>query len=718
MATPEHHETPAFRAPALLLAMLSLSIGWGIRGNFGHEFGAMIAGTLCAIAVCLLSGREDWQRRALFFGLFGAIGWGFGGSMSYMQVVSYTHSGHLPSQIYGFFGVFVLGFLWASLGGAGTAYPAVETRERLTGLLKPLTVVFVLWGVFYFIEDPMDYWYNRLVFGSEDAAGLSGDTGWFRQKSPFYWLDTDWIQALLAIVAVCLYDVWDRWTSREEHGLGWVGEAFLLVTLPLLGACVGWALQRALVHSVFLEDFLAYVVQPQGDVNAPIRVARDSIERLTSGDFVTNWPQFFFDIGGHLGWIFGALFGFALYFALFGRWRSGSSLILHMAVGWYVAFLSMPVLLSPWFAEVGGFRMTPPRGDNWAGVVGVLAGLMVYMARHRLGAVNVAALVSGLIGGLGFMFTQFLKLMLTAIGNPVLIGESEYWRHWQGANWHSLVIEQGVGLFYGLGVAVALGLLSLRAPRVSDEPRVRPWAESYAAIFLLLVLTYVNVVKNVPEFTADRAPNIPGVTATVTNPAALEEAVPDWEPDGAVPAYRLVPQEMRMPLVQSVRLSAWTWFTLIYLLMAACAVALAAAHRRRPLAVVPPTPVGKGQLVYLLFLWALVVANFERALPGFTEQRLVTEGLITVNAVIVTFLLLTLVRGSEPVPAHEPRYASLGAKAAALGLVAVLLSAFVYVGGVRLVYGDRHTGHAGVNMRFGGEADWYVKPILKNRPHQ
>src|SRR3954469_22478427 len=88
--------------PILLLTALSLSLGWGIRGNFGHEAGAMIPGALAAMAVALTSGREDWSRRVAYFGMFGALGWSFGGSMSYMQVIAYTHSGHSPSVLYGF----------------------------------------------------------------------------------------------------------------------------------------------------------------------------------------------------------------------------------------------------------------------------------------------------------------------------------------------------------------------------------------------------------------------------------------------------------------------------------------------------------------------------------------------------------------------------------------------------------------------------------------
>src|SRR5947207_8971221 len=85
-----------------LLTALSLSIGWGIRGNFGHEFGAMIPGALAAMAAVLLAGRVDWHRRIAYFAAIGAVGWCWGGSISYMQVIGYTHSGHSASVLYGF----------------------------------------------------------------------------------------------------------------------------------------------------------------------------------------------------------------------------------------------------------------------------------------------------------------------------------------------------------------------------------------------------------------------------------------------------------------------------------------------------------------------------------------------------------------------------------------------------------------------------------------
>src|SRR6266852_5883693 len=163
---------------------LALSLGWGIRGNYGHEYGAMIPGALAALAAVLLAGRADWRPRIAYFAVYGALGWSFGGSISYMQVIAYTHSGHSPSVLYGFACLFVIGFLWAAMGGAGTALPAFLSRERLTEFFAPLTAVFVGWT----LQDIV-------------AAAWFRENPDFRHQSPLYWYDTDWLAALVAIAA-------------------------------------------------------------------------------------------------------------------------------------------------------------------------------------------------------------------------------------------------------------------------------------------------------------------------------------------------------------------------------------------------------------------------------------------------------------------------------------------------------------------------------------
>ena len=62
-----------------------------------------------------------------------------------MQVIAYTHSGDALSVAYGFACLFVIGFLWGALGGAGTALPAFLSRARLTELLIPIAAVIVAW---------------------------------------------------------------------------------------------------------------------------------------------------------------------------------------------------------------------------------------------------------------------------------------------------------------------------------------------------------------------------------------------------------------------------------------------------------------------------------------------------------------------------------------------------------------------------------------------
>lgn len=68
-----------------------MSVGWGFRGDYGHEAGAMVPGALVALAICLVSGREDWWERAPLPAMLGAIGWAFGGQMSHGKIIGGSH---------------------------------------------------------------------------------------------------------------------------------------------------------------------------------------------------------------------------------------------------------------------------------------------------------------------------------------------------------------------------------------------------------------------------------------------------------------------------------------------------------------------------------------------------------------------------------------------------------------------------------------------------
>jgi hypothetical protein len=523
-----------------VLCGLALSIGWGIRGNFGHSHGAMIPGALAAIAAAVISGRPDWWRRAGTFGMFGAVGWAFGGRMSYMQVIAYTHSGHWPSQLYGYACLCVIGFLWAALGGAWTALPGCLDRDRLTSLFPPTLTVFVAW---FFKNLLLPYFFVQLP---PDR----------RHESPLYWHDTSWVDALTALIALAVFAGYELAIRRRS-----------------------------------------------------------------------------------LSW--------------------GTRFLLHLAGGWWVAFLLIIVVVVDGLGI--NFRMTPPRGDDWVGTLGMTAGAFFFLVRNDLLPAARAALVAGLFGGAGFAAATVLKLAEVRYVPLIplhLYGES----NWQ-TNWHS-VLEQTYGLFNGIGIGVAMYGLAGEVTPVADEPRTRRWTEVVAVGFTLLFVTYINLATDVPN----------------------------WIEHHAIPS--------RMH-----RLPSRFWFDALYAALAAAVIGLLARHLRRPLAIVPVSDLGKGQLLFVVLLWWVVVGNFMHAIPPFAEQRLVTEGMIHLNAVLCTVLVVIWPEQIPGmVPASEVRRGRSLVAIGAVGLLALACVTLVAFGGTRMTYGDEFAGQANLHVRFGPKA--------------
>src|SRR5438105_2538364 len=98
-------------------------------------------------------------------------------------------------------------------------------------------------------------------------------------------------------------------------------------------------------------------------------------------------------------------------------------------------------------------------------------------------------------------------------------------------------------------------------------------------------------------------------------------------------------------------------------------------HRRRPLPIVPTTWLGKGQLLYVAFLWWMVIGNFERALVSFSPQRLATEGVIYLNAVIYTKLTMVPAKpAAESVRQPSQSYRRLLRITTTAGIAGMILS--------------------------------------------
>jgi hypothetical protein len=277
------------------------------------------------------------------------------------------------------------------------------------------------------------------------------------------------------------------------------------------------------------------------------------------------------------------------------------------------------------------------------------AGAFVFLLRNGLADVVRAGLITGFFGGAGFALATFLKRVEVKSG-------------WQ-TNWHS-ILEQTYGLFNGIGIGVAMHSLARRAPPLGEEPRVRRWTEVVAVGFVLLLVTYVNLVKDVST----------------------------WVEQHAIPA-------------QLYGVPSRVWFDAAYAVLAAAVLVLLIRHTRTPLAVVPANPLGKAQLLYLVLLWWVVVGNLMRAIPPFAPQRLVTEGVIHLNAVCCTVLAL-LWPSSVPQPAavKGPVVGWRLSGVAVAGMITLVVVTVVSFAGTRAIHGDRYVGHAGYHTRFGPDA--------------
>jgi hypothetical protein len=152
-----HEDGNASIQPASLGAFIFLpaaagAMAWGIRGQYGHETGAMIAGMLVGFTLLLLlrpgAGGSLSSARAV---ALMAVAIGFGGSMTYGQTVGLTHDGALIGNTgalrWGLFGLAVKGGVWIGFSGAllgiglgGKRYQPLEILLIFAGMVALLFV--------------------------------------------------------------------------------------------------------------------------------------------------------------------------------------------------------------------------------------------------------------------------------------------------------------------------------------------------------------------------------------------------------------------------------------------------------------------------------------------------------------------------------------------------------------------------------------------------
>lgn len=156
MTTNKHDSAAAF----IFFPAIAMLLGWGLRGYIGGgPFGALIPGCYVALSLALLLGYRP--ETAAMAAVFGAVGIGYGGEMTYGQTLAFLTE---KNTIYwGLLGCFVKGGIWGLLGGAVLGAGLTrDTYDRKTLVIAFLiTVVAFYIGVKLINEPKLIYFSNR-----------------------------------------------------------------------------------------------------------------------------------------------------------------------------------------------------------------------------------------------------------------------------------------------------------------------------------------------------------------------------------------------------------------------------------------------------------------------------------------------------------------------------------------------------------------------------
>ncbi len=168
-----------------------------------------------------------------------------------------------------------------------------------------------------------------------------------------------------------------------------------------------------------------------------------------------------FIIGALFGLLGGGLVGLVL----------GSTKKNQVNWGALVAEMVAGALLTYFFLiEQIGLKMTPPRSEAWALILGAGLAMLLHMARTSRNSPMRVAVFSALGGGLGFSFGNFLQITGNVLEIPFNM-------------WN--VMEYSIGFFGGTGMAY--GVFSSKWPK-DEEEEPKSWANRIGLLVLLVFI--------------------------------------------------------------------------------------------------------------------------------------------------------------------------------------------------------------------------------------
>jgi hypothetical protein len=146
-------EAPLPRWLVAVICGVTLSLGWGLRGQFGGPRGATVPGALAAMALALTARRRLTAAQFWAVAAAGAMGFSIGAEDTYMQTVGRISRG--DSTLWCYFGLLLKGGVWGGLGGLFIGSALGRKRYTPLQLLIGFNIALAISFVgFHLINEP------------------------------------------------------------------------------------------------------------------------------------------------------------------------------------------------------------------------------------------------------------------------------------------------------------------------------------------------------------------------------------------------------------------------------------------------------------------------------------------------------------------------------------------------------------------------------------
>lgn len=262
----------------ILFAALAGAMGWGIRGQYGHETGAMIAGVLTSLTLVLLFCPQIPSLSIARAVAWATVAMGIGGSMTYGQTVGLTHDGpligHWDALRWGMFGLAIKGGIWIGFAGIFLGMGLSEVHYRP---LEMMWLMITMLGI---------YLVGTTLLNSPFDPG--------QQQLPWIYFSDSWY--------------WEPGGDLKPRREIWGG---LLLAFILLGGYAGWYRQDRLARSLAIWGILG------GSIGFPGGQVLQAFQAWNPEHFAGPWWGTL-----HINWwnmmetIYGSLMGGILGFGL------------------------------------------------------------------------------------------------------------------------------------------------------------------------------------------------------------------------------------------------------------------------------------------------------------------------------------------------------------------------------------------------------------------